>query len=246
MKKFLIVALFLTFLGFALICNLNNEKTETSLIVKSTIELSVPEPSGLFFEKETKTFWTVSDENSTVYNLDMEGKVLKNFKVDEKDLEGITLINDSTLAVVLERDRSILVLDKNGNELKRINLNISGELNKGLEGITYDHKKDQFILVNEKKPKSLFKVDNSGKIIEEVKFSFAKDLSGIYYSNSTNIFWIISDEDKSVFKCSSNGDVISSYKVNIEQIEGIAIDEESSILYLVSDPLNKLYVCDLL
>ena len=83
MKKFLIVALFLTFLGFAIICNLNNEKTETSLIVKSTIELSVPEPSGLFFEKETKTFWTVSDENSTVYNLAMEGKVLKNFKVDE-------------------------------------------------------------------------------------------------------------------------------------------------------------------
>ena len=101
---------------------------------------------------DEKGFWIVSDENSKVYLIDSWGKEIKSFKVNGNDLEGITVVDDSTLAVVLERSREVVILDTSGKELKRTSLDLEGELNSGLEGITYDPKEKKFYLLNEKKP----------------------------------------------------------------------------------------------
>lgn len=82
----------------------------------------------------------MSDQNSKVYLIDSWGREVKSFKVDGEDLEGITVIDERTLAVVLEKTREVVILDTSGLELKRRKLNLKGELNSGLEGITYDPK----------------------------------------------------------------------------------------------------------
>ena len=134
-------------------CNQNlDEKKEKTLAFSIAEQIPVTEPSGLDLTFDEKGFWIVSDQNSKVYLIDSWGREVKSFKVDGESLEGITVIDDSTLAVVLERTREVVVLDTSGLELKRRKINLKGELNSGLEGITYDPTEKKFYILNEKKP----------------------------------------------------------------------------------------------
>ena len=146
------------------------------------------------------------------------------------------------MVAILERDRSIIFLDREGNEIRRVNLNISGEPNKGIEGITYSLKMKKFFVVNEKEPRALFLVDEVGNIVNEYDRNFAKDFSGIFDDETRENLWIISDENSEIFLCTVEGDLLKRYKFAIEQVEGVAIDNNDSLLYLVSDPLQKLYI----
>jgi len=248
LKKANIIILFVVLVLVVIICNidnLNNEKTETVLIPKQIIELKVPEPSGLYFDKSNNTLWTVSDENSTIYNIDLEGEIINQIIVDGFDLEGITKTNDSTIVTILERERTVLFLDTNGVELKKVEINLPGEPNMGLEGVTYNSITTHLYIVNEKEPGLLLEIDKAGKVIKTTELDYATDYSGLDFCTSANELWIISDECKSVLQCSNDGALIKKYKVYIEQIEGVAIDHNSSLIYIVSDPLEKLYIFEL-
>ena len=68
---------------------------------------------------------------------------------------------------------------------------------------------------------------------------FADDYSGIFYENSSNLLWILSDQDKTVNKCTLKGKLIESYKIDIKQAEGIVVT--NNYIYIVSDAEEKLY-----
>lgn len=243
MKKALIT-IAVTLLLTIIVCYLNNYYTDRTedLIPIREINLSVPEPSGLFYDNQEKVLWTVSDETSRIYKMDLEGNVLKEIEVEGFDLEGITKSNDSTLVTILERSRIVVFLDTSGVEHGRFELNLTGEPNKGLEGITYNPSNSHFYILNEKKPRLLLQIDSANNVIEKSKLDFASDFSGIYYEGLSKTIWILSDEAETIFKCDENGKVISEYKINIEQAEGIAINPEDSLLYVISDPLEKLFI----
>ena len=248
MKKKILSILILITLIIIIYCNFNlkaNDLTSNTLSVIKKIDLKIPEPSGLHFDDITNTLWVVSDENSTIYNIATDGHIISKLKVDGFDLEGITMVNDSILVTVLERDRVILFFDRAGKELNRINVDIRGKPNKGLEGITYNSKNNTFYVVNEKKPGLLLEIDPSGKIISKKDLNFASDYSGLFYNKLDNTLWIISDEDKALFKCSIDGKVLQKYSINIEQIEGVAIDLKNSLLFIISDPLEQLFIFEL-
>lgn len=248
MKKNILTALIIITLALIIYCkygNISTNENQISLSAIKQIDLKTPEPSGLHFDERTNSLWVVSDENSTIYNLDTNGEILSKLKVDGKDLEGITIINDSILATVLERDRTIIFLDKKGNELNRINLEIRGELNKGLEGITYNSNENYFYVVNEKDPGLLFEIDMNGIIKSKNTLTFASDYSGLFYNKSDNSLWITSDEDQALFKCSLDGKVIQKYSIDIEQIEGVSIDTKNKLLYIISDPLEQLFIFEM-
>ena len=248
MKKIILSFLILFLIAIIIYCNLFDKIKHSAHPVLSPIDiisLKVPEPSGLHFESKTNSLWMVSDENSTIYNVDLKGEILSKIIIDGLDLEGITIIKDSIIAVVLERDRTIVLLDKKGKVQKRINVDISGKKNKGLEGISYNSVKNTFFVVNEKKPGVLLEIDITGKTIAKNELTFASDYSGLFFDQIENVLWIISDEDKAIFKCTPQGELLKKYKVDIEQIEGISIDLENSILYIISDPSEKLYIFEL-
>ncbi|MDZ7625083.1 MAG: SdiA-regulated domain-containing protein [Ignavibacteriaceae bacterium] len=161
----------------ALCSSCSNEKTENSIKTLSfsvAEKIPVPEPSGLALSFDEKEFWVVSDENSKVYLVDSWGRLVKSFKVIGEDLEGITVIDDSTLAVVLERTREVVILDTSGLELKRAKLDLEGELNNGLEGISYDPEEKKFFVLNEKKPRLLLTLDENLNELTRDTLNFSK------------------------------------------------------------------------
>ena len=226
----------------------NKEKSDDSvknLSFSIAEQIPVPEPSGLDLTFDETKFWVVSDENSTIYLIDSWGREVKNFKVDGSDLEGITVIDDSTLAVVLERSREVVILDTAGTEMRRVKLNLEGELNSGLEGISYDSTGKIFYLLNEKKPKLLLTLDKNLNELRRDTLNFSKDVSGIFFDDKEKILWILSDEGQSIHKTDLNGKSFDELKITIAQPEGITLNKNRTKLYVVSDNSNSLYVFNL-
>lgn len=223
--------------------SVNNEQKVLKPI--NSIELKVPEPSGLYFDNLNNILYTVSDETSKIYLLNLHGNVLDSISVDGFDLEGISKLNDSTLVTILERDRKVVFISDSGKSIFSFKININGELNKGLEGITVNKQLKRIYILNEKEPGVLFICNYDGTLVNKIKLNFCSDYSGIDYVKNTNELWMVSDESQKVIVCNMNGEVLRMYKTNIEQVEGIAIDYENKLLYLISDPLNKLYIYNL-
>lgn len=205
-----------------------------------TFSLQIPEPSGTVFSNGI--LWVVSDENSTVYKINVTGKKIYSFAVNGFDLEGITIVDDSLLAIVLERSREIVLADSSGKEIARYSVDLKGEENSGLEGITYNPVNKHFYLINEKNPVLLLETDRNFKEISRKEIMEVKDLSGIYYSHKDDCLWLLSDEDRKIIKYSFEGKILAEYRVNVEQPEGIAFSKNEGKIYIVSDKTEKLYV----
>ena len=205
--------------------------------------IPVPEPSGLDLTYDETGFWVVSDENSNVYLIDSWGKEVKRFKVDGEDLEGITVIDSARLAVVLERTREVVILDTSGTELKRAKLELTGELNSGLEGITYNSEQKRFYVLNEKDPILLLTLDENLSELSRDTLIFSKDASGIYFNSADNKLWVLSDENQMIFQTNLSGsEVYKKYKIKIKQPEGITFNKDGTKLYIISDINGSLYV----
>ena len=218
------------------------EKEADQIQYLKKYKLSLPEPSGLALAYNEDGFWTVCDNNSTVYKLDNHGKIVKKFKVAGEGIEGITVIDEQTIAVVLERTREVVILDTAGNELRRKDLDLYGEKNMGLEGITYNPHNNNFYVLNEKTPGLLLQLDFELNELSSDTLSFAKDYSGIYYDRANDVLWIVSDESKLIAKTDLRGKLIEKFDIDIIQAEGICIDKAGQNIYLVSDRKEELYV----
>lgn len=243
-KKVYLFILFALF-SFSLCKEVKREKSPEVLTYNLSEPIPIPEPSGLDLSFNENGFWVVSDQNSKVYLIDSWGNEIKSFEVNGEDLEGITVVNDSTLAIVLERTREVVILDTSGNELKRATLNLGGELNSGLEGITYNPEKKIFYVLNEKNPRLLITLDENLIELKRDTIKFAKDFSGIFFDDNDNSLWILSDENQEIYKTDLAGKVIREFKIKVKQPEGIALNKDRTKLFLVSDVTGNLYVFDL-
>jgi len=240
---YLSVFLFVVLLAFS--CNKKQEESLKTLTFSVAQEIPVPESSGIDLTYDEKGFWVVSDQNSKVYLIDSWGNEIKNFKVNGEGLEGITVIDDNTLAVVLERTREVVILDTSGKELKRAALELEGELNSGLEGITYDPKEKIFYILNEKRPRLLITLDQNLMELKRDTLNFSKDVSEIFFDDIDNTLWILSDESQRLFNTDLSGDLIKEFKIKVIQPEGITFNKTRTKLYIVSDKTENLYVFDL-
>jgi uncharacterized protein YjiK len=233
-------------LSFTLIiykCNTNRQQSpilQNLLQLKST-PLLVPEPSGLALSYDGKFFWAVSDDKSLIYKIDKNGKILAKLRVNGEDLEGITVINSNSLAIILERTREVVVVDTLGNEITRNKINVKGKLNEGLEGICYDVFENNFYFVNEKKPGLLIKTDANFNEIFRKEIKFARDYSEIFFAKEDSTLWILSDESEKIIQTDRNGKKLKEYGIKVIQPEGLIVDYKNKIVYVVSDKTEKLY-----
>lgn len=242
MKRTLIYVLFLFANALFVFCG---EYKNDNLKIINEYKVNIPEPSDLALSIDGKYLWTVSDENSTVYLISLKGKIGKSFTVDAEDLEGIVVLNESTIAVVSERSNEIILLNTEGKEISRHNLGFRKKGNVGLEGITVDKRTNNLFVVKEKKPRLLIELDIKLNELNRKEINFANDLSGLDFVEDTNDLWIISDESKLIAKCSPDGTLKEIFNVDITQIEGIAVDAKSNKIYVVSDKEEKLYVLEM-
>lgn len=223
-------------------CKEKEQQPKKPLTYVGAYAISVPEPSGLVMTQDNRGFWTVSDETSTIYRLDNEGNVVQTIKVDGFDFEAITLIDDTILVILQERTREMVFLDTSGIELKRIKLDLEGELNSGPEGIAFNPKNRHFYILNEKKPSLFVELDEQLNIIKKDTLKFCKDVSGLYFDEANQILWMLSDESQLVIKTDLNGKLLEKIDISIPQPEGITLSEDGRNLYIVSDNKETLYV----
>ncbi len=226
-------------------CNKESKiKTFINLELVREIDLAVKEPSGLCYSADHNAFYTVSDNSAGVYKLSSSGALIKQLKYKGQDLEGVTVNpNNGNIYVVEERKRELVQLDSEGNEINSRHLDIEqNDTNKGLEGVAFNPKNNHIYLLNEKNPGLLIELDESGKIIKQTDLDFAIDYSGIFYEQTEDVLWIVSDKSKSISKCDLNGKKLNSYKIKESKAEGIVVDPDLKMIYVVLDGLDKLQV----
>ena len=143
-----------------------------------------------------------------------------------------------------------------------------GGANKGLEGITFNPDTGTVFVLKEGEPGLLIEISGDLDSIVGAKVLDAAngfmdddvdgaeiDFSGIQYDQTRSLFWIVSDKAKRLFLYDwGQNQVIQSAALGfekdgefqeIEKAEGVAVDPQSSRLYVVSDEEARLYVFDI-
>ncbi len=216
----------------------------SALVLTDSFSLDLSSPSGLTFSSDSQSLWTLSDKpGGLIYNITFNGEIVTSLSYSGADLEGITRDNaDNTFWIVEESSGELVHLDSTGLEMERVFVSGSNEGSGGLEGIALNKTNNHIYLLKEKDPGVLIELDHEFNILQYQRLFMANDFSGISYDQTTNQLWIVSDQDKTVFRCDTTGSVIKSYSIQHEKMEGIAVDMENKRIFFVNDANDKLYL----
>ena len=226
MNKFIIL--------FAISISFATEK----LIPVETLLIDCHEPSDITFDVSDNSFYCVSDEGK-IYQYSMSGKTLRSFKLDLRDMESV-YVNENNLYVIDERTRQILTIEKKSlSEKNRKIIPYLGGANKAFEGITFNPKTQEWLIITEKSPVLIYELDfdfNIQNIIHEPHD--LAEVSGVTYYNDH--LWFIGDEDRTLSKVNPDTyKVIKKWTIEIPTPEGIVFANDT--LFLVSDNFNMMY-----
>ncbi|NUM72693.1 MAG: SdiA-regulated domain-containing protein [Ignavibacteriaceae bacterium] len=231
-----IVALFSVILWFVL-SDLTEKKSDAVFI-----ELAIKEPSGLVIEDDTGFMWVISDKDGHIAKINGLGEIVEEMYVKDADYEGITLVDDSTLCIVKEKRGELVFISKKTGEVLRVHAQkLFRDAKSGIEGITFDTKRNQYYLVKEKDPGLLVTLDSALNVMSIDTLKYASDYSDIFYDKKADCLWISSDEDEVIFKCDINGKPERKIKTDIPKVEGISVNYKEKRIYFVSDELNGLF-----
>ncbi len=224
-------------------CRPESFEVDFSIILNS-YDIGFFEPSGLSYSSDRKSLYTVSDRGQ-IYQISLTGSILKELPFTGDDFEGITIDPISSDIYICEEGNGDLVkLTSSGKYQNKYNL-LDRPGNTGLEGVCYNAELDEFYLLKEKSAGLLIKYSIKNNTKTQISLNFAYDYSGIYYNSVSKKLWIVSDESKTLTQCDLRGNKIKDYKLPISGIEGIVVNDEETVAYVVSDPNNKLYKIDL-
>lgn len=241
--------IYLAILFLIISCSLNEgvepREGNSGLYKIASYHINVPEPSGLSLHANGKSLWTVSDPpDNKIYRISLEGELLQTLSYQGSDLEGVSQSPlDFSLWVAEERSREIVHLDSTGKELNRYFIPVEQRRdNCGLEGIAVHPVSGRIFLLNEKDPAVLLELSANYSIAQSTEINFVADCSGLAFESSGSFLWIVSDESKTIVKCDSTGLKLKSFKIDVDKAEGIAVSVADSIIYIVSDSAQKLYL----
>lgn len=211
----------------------------------SQFDLNITEPSGLSFGDTKSTLLIVSDNTNQVYETDLKGDIIRELPYVGNDLEGVTYNPDEDLiAVAEERKREVVFLDyETGNEIARHHIDVDiGSENSGLEGISYNINNRAYYLVNESLPGEQIVWNPQFDIITSIALNFADDYSAVFVDTKNALLWIVSDQSKAIYQTDYNANVLKEYPLERTKFEGITIDVDNSLLYLVNDATFELSI----
>jgi len=246
---FILLKVFLSVFCIMILIGGCGNREEDNLPVLTPIEsikIDIPETSDLCFGSSKDVLYTVSDNTAKAYKITTKGKILSVLPYKGNDLEGVCYVDNQFIYVAEERLRTVIKLDLQGNLIEQKNIPVTKNYaNEGLEGISYATFNRHFYIVNERNPGVLIETDKNLNLLNEYRLSFADDYSGICVDNINQNLWILSDLSSSANKCTMQGELIESYRVPVNNPEGIAYDPVDSTLYIISDMESRLYKFDL-
>jgi len=231
--------LFLVYAG----CNKSDAPVAKELNKLSHKVLSIPETSGLSFYKYENTLLTVSDHTDRVYVISFEGEVLDSLIYDGKNLEGVVYDAEySHIFVVEEHSNEVVQLDTIGNELNRFEIELNNaDQGHGLEGISINPSSGHLFVVSEKNPSILFELKRDGEIVNQNDLGFMEDYSSVFYDESQDKLWILSDQSQLLVKCDLSGNPLEYFSTNVLDGEGNVVDMATSKSRVVTDGGNTLF-----
>lgn len=219
---------------------ITNPITATELKQVAVYKTNVPEPSGLFFNSKTSSLFTVSDGNSSVYEIDFSGSIIRSFLIQSSDLEGITFsANSDTMYVAEETNQLVTKYLANGTKLYSFPVNVATVASHGPEGIALNTNNNHVYVVNERDPNMLLEFVNKTEVKRKL-INYTLDCSDIYYDSQSDCIWLVSDESKLIAKMNTSGELLALYTVPTTKMEGITIIQDK--IYLINDSTNELYV----
>lgn len=219
------------------ITNPTNPLPLTQLAVYKT---SVPEPSGLFFNTKTNSLFTVSDGNSTVYEIGLTGSIIRSFSLPSSDMEGIAFsANCDTMYIAEETNQLITKYKSDGAKFYSFPVKVATLISHGPEGVALNTKNNHLYVVNESDPCMLLEYSNKSEV-KRKQINYVLDCSDIFYDAQADCIWLVSDISKLLVKMNTSGDLIASYSLPITKMEGVTVINDK--IYIINDSTYELYV----
>jgi len=208
---------------------------------------NVPEASGICYSKHSDTLFVANDEGR-VYELSLEGKILRKKRLGDYDLEGVACDDKKAqLYFAVEGSDNILVVkQKTLKVIKKIKINreykgrtlLVKDKKRGLEGITMDDK--YFYLSNQserkyprKDPSVIVKIDRISKKKADIKGIIDHkqlDISGLAIHDG--YLYMVSDTDNNLIKYDIQRDnVVSVKELPDFAQEGVTFDDLGYIYF---------------
>lgn len=235
--------LVVTIVCAAITISAHTSATEYNLI--ETYTVGAREPSGLAYDPADDALWVVEDRGGGIYKIQKHGEdILGAIVFSSEDLEGIAYNPLSkTFFLAEERKRFILEIDRKGKLIKTIDVPIEydeTDVNYGFEGVTFDPQSGHLFVVNEKNPVAILEVTPDAEIVNLFEVD-ANDLSGICLDSRTGNLLVVSHESHMLMEFTRNGQLVSSFMLDVSKPEGIAIDKDG-LVYIVCEETQHLYV----
>lgn len=227
--------------------------------------------SALTYDPTRKTLFTVTNKQSEVLELSLDGRILRRIPMtgfgDPEAIEyispGIYVITDENLQrlikVRIADDTSFL--DADDAEQMSLGIGIGSSRNLGFEGLAYDSVGRRLFVAKERDPMLIYEVqgfpyeqDSSPEVhvVQNVKRDnglFVRDLSSLQYDERSGHLLALSDESRLVLELDVEGRPLSSLslrKGSAGLLKTVPQPEgmamdDDGVLYLVSEP-NLFYV----
>lgn len=236
---FIVLVVFATVPG----CSKDNGGTpsDTDYELFST---EVPGLSGLCFTAGKNNFYAISD-NGSIYEINKDGSTIRNLGLSgNNDFEAISLdaANDK-LYVADESLMNIFWLMPNQPALNLVtHIAVSGGVsNKGIEGLSFG--RDTLYIVNQESPTILIKYALASQAeTSRINIDFAGYLSDTFFDDSDNTIWICDSQQKMIFHCTLNGELIGSQEISfVPKAEALVIDRAGHTAWVGCDQSSGLY-----
>ncbi|WP_265531947.1 SdiA-regulated domain-containing protein [Pseudomonas saponiphila] len=220
------------------------------------------EASDLSYNPHTKTLFSVMGKNPFLVELTLQGDVLRKMPlVGWNNPEGVAVLENGLLAIVDERQHSLVIVKVDGNtqelniaDFPQYDLGPSKDQNKAFEAIAWNPRKQQ-LLLGEERPPALFTWNSDGsQVLKGDKQKLASDeldlrnLSALGIDPRTGHVLVLSADSHLLLELDEQGEQVSfmallggfnGLKKTIPRAEGVAMDEAGN-LYMVSEP-NLFY-----
>lgn len=225
--------------------------------------------SALAYNHERNTLFGVLNGRPVLLEISLEGEVLRRVRIEGvRDMEGLAHIGGDRFVIAEERHQRLRIIELpdgvetlDVSDSPRLSMAIDDTGNKAFEGLSWDAREQQLMLVRERDPlrllvvngfvesnRDLLQIDVSERSALRGKDLFVSDLSAVEVDDVSGHLLLLSDESRMVVEYDDSGKPLSvlglrrgfhGLKSTIPQAEGMAIDAERR-LYIVSEP-NLFY-----
>lgn len=224
-------------------CKKDEPKVNEKLNLLAFFPLSIHETSGLSAFEGKNRFLTVSDTTGEVYVISDEGILEKTLPFNGGNLEGVCYDKDSSWIYLVDENKSkVICIDTMGNLKTDFEIVVDRLFDKhGLEGIAINKQKQRFYVINEQSPGRLYTLDLEGMKLDSTELNFAEDYSGLCYDAFQDQIWILSDQSKTLSRCSLKGEALQSWDTGVKNGEGLVVNSQAHLVYIVTDSQSSFY-----